>query len=180
MKGHTMMTAEMKTVWELHTPKHNLGGRVAYSGEHGDWGFVVAQSRDSDNLAKSNFRTALAELYNGESEDVVIERSQHWSCGWFEYIAVRPGTNAYGKALEILERLSQYPVLDDSDLWELEQEQSKEVWENCYDLEERKRFIRERADTTYGECSFGNFRAALRGDFSALCKFADDTSELAE
>lgn len=88
-----------------------------------DW-FVLptTQTRDSDVVDRSNFRTAL-ELMGGESETVEVHRFGHWACGWFEIIIIHP--SLYDKAVaEIVDPLESYPVLDEDDMSQLEFEES--------------------------------------------------------
>ena len=78
------------------------------------------QTRDSDVLARSNFRVALKAL-GGESETVIVVREGHWACGWIEWIAIHESDK---KSLEIANEIycsiQDYAVLDDSDFSELE------------------------------------------------------------
>lgn len=74
----------------------------------------TSRTRDSDELAESNFATAL-EILGGEGEDVEVHRFGHWGPGWFEIIIVRPDTDAAAEAASIECALADYPVLDDED-----------------------------------------------------------------
>lgn len=88
-----------------------------------DW-FVLptTQTRDSDAVDRSNFRTAL-ELMGGESETVEVHRFGHWACGWFEIIIIHP--SLYDKAVaEIVDPLESYCILDEDDMLQLEFEES--------------------------------------------------------
>lgn len=106
----------------------------------------VGQSRDSDCLEESNFATMLA-LLGGESETVVVVREDHWAVGWVEWIAIHRDDGAALKiADEAKDRLEDYPVLDEEDLSEREQEAADEIWTNCYDWRERVEYIREYRD----------------------------------
>lgn len=84
-----------------------------------------AQNRDSDALARSNFRTAVRLLTeNGIKHEIV--RFGHWLCGWVEHILISPEGREYGEHIEC----DDYPVLDESDFSELECEDEWESWES--------------------------------------------------
>lgn len=80
----------------------------------------VTQSRDSEALERSNFRVAVRRL-GGESETVEVHRFGHWACGWFEILLVAP--SRLPDAQGLAESLDDYPVLDEMDLSELENEE---------------------------------------------------------
>jgi len=97
------------------------------------------QNRDSEPLSRSNFDVLLND-FGGESETVEVHRFGHWACGWFEIIIVHPSLK---EKVEDWERaLEDYPVADDEDLSEKEMVEANEVWERCYDWEERVEYIR--------------------------------------
>lgn len=103
----------------------------AFLPDQADWLVVpCGQNRDSGQLDQSNFAAALA-LLGGESEDVEVHSFNHWACGWFEIIIVRPGTLAADLAETIEGRLEDYPVLDEEDLSSREWEAYIESW-NSY------------------------------------------------
>lgn len=111
-----------------------------------DWLVVpVARNRDSDCLAESNFACALKDL-GGEGEDVQVHRFGHWANGWFEIIIVRPGSDAEKKAEEIESALADYPVLDDDDFYNREQEEAERIWGDNYSVAERISYIRDNRD----------------------------------
>lgn len=67
-----------------------------------DW--VVSRftrSRDSGDAADAKFRRRLRAL-GGEGADVRVLRFNHWGCGWFEIVVVRPDSEA-AKKLETLD-----------------------------------------------------------------------------
>lgn len=107
----------------------NIVGSSGYWGEREDWLIVAAQHRDSDVLDQSNFavsRKMLKEV-GEEGEDWAVEQFSHWAVGWVEYLIVNPqSTAAVAKGEEIRESLEQYPVLDDEDYSQREED---EKWE---------------------------------------------------
>lgn len=101
------------------------------------------QSRDSDALERSNFACML-ERIGGESETVLVIRESHWAVGWVEWIAIHQSDDkALELADEIKARLADYPVVDESHWSELEDEDAKELWTNCFSPKERIEYIRE-------------------------------------
>jgi hypothetical protein len=104
------------------------------------------RSRDSDDLEESNFATMLEDL-GGESDTVIVVRESHWAVGWVEWIAIHQDDR---KALQIADRnqgrLADYPVLDENDWSEREQESASTVWRECFDVSERIAYIRKHPD----------------------------------
>lgn len=111
----------------------------AYYGEldlGSTWAGMFGQHRDSDVLARSNFRVILADLRERFPGDVSDERSSHWAVGWSDTIYVRmldeegKVTPAGIAALAWKEKLEDYPVASDDDYSELEMEQWDEDWDS--------------------------------------------------
>lgn len=148
-------------------------GSSAYWGERGHWFLAAAQTRDSDCLARSNFRCFTAELKSIDENSYAIESFNHWAVGWVEYLLVNPECK---KAVELAEslrtRLEDYPILDEHDFSELESDEANEVWKNCFREKERIEYIR----THRSQFDFRNFQDILgcaRGNY-----FAGYASEL--
>lgn len=107
-----------------------------YIGEEWEGYYVfLGQSRDSDVLTRSNFRSAFAALGGETGEDdngiseVAVVRESHWVCGWLEWIAIHESAvEQIAKAENILERLEDYPVLDEDDFSMLENEECAKTW----------------------------------------------------
>jgi hypothetical protein len=93
----------------------------------------VMQTRDSGNLALSNFAVTL-DVLGGESNTVEIHRFSHWGPGWIEIILLHPSREDEGKALETT--LEEYPILDDDHYSALEHTRASEYWDSI-SLEER-------------------------------------------
>ena len=96
-----------------------------------DWLLApVSQTRDSEPLEVSNFRTVLRDLEGAdpEGENHEVHRFGHWGPGWFEVILVRPDSDCHLKAQEWTAALESYPVADDTDFYELEAEEAEEAW----------------------------------------------------
>lgn len=109
-------TVTLRTFNQMHQDCNKAGWGCAYWGERGEWLIVAGRSRDSEHIEESNFAAILAEL-GGESDTVAIERENHWAVGWVETLLVDPADTAMvERASALLERLADYPVLDEGDL----------------------------------------------------------------
>lgn len=129
----------------------------------------LAQNRDSDSLERSNFICALKAI-GGESEHeggVQVVREGHWACGWVEWIAIPAGPSvALAKALEIMEGLEAYPVVNEDHWSEVEMEEANEVWRNCYDASERIKYIRKHR-SQFEFHDWKDLRSCVNGEYFA-------------
>jgi hypothetical protein len=129
-----------------------------------NWRIVISQTRDSDSLERSNFRIALKEL-GGESKFVEIHRFGHWGCGWYEILFVDDrNTDKLKIAEEIVFALENYPVLDEEDFSELENEEAQEVWKSCYKNYDRLEYVRKHR-SQFEFSSFEELLECVRGKF---------------
>lgn len=132
------MSNKFETNREYSDRLNRKGWPNSYYGDFPDFYVFLGRSRDSSILEDSNFCAAL-DLLGGESEDIVIERAGHWACGWVEHIAINPDNSDKVRiAEEILERLEDYPVLDEEDFSEREFEEYAEEFEAWYSMELRE------------------------------------------
>ena len=111
-----------------------------YGGFSPDGDYMIAgQSRDSDALERSNYRTIFAALEresakHAEPEDgeawVYDFRAGHWAVGWVEQLMIRQDApeSIISAAEEIEGALSNYPVFDEEDFCELEEEEAHQYW----------------------------------------------------
>ena len=129
----------------------------------GEWVCLLTRTRDAQTLTESNWRVAL-KMLGGESEEVEVHRFGHWACGWWEAVAVKKDTDAYKKALVIEKSLENYPLLDDEDYNELQDEQAQEVWKNCFNAKDRIKYIREHGDQ-FEFNSFADIRSQVKGEY---------------
>lgn len=113
----------------LYTPRHLKLWTMPeyYSGEvwpaYYSAGF--GQSRDSDCLEASNFAAAVKAL---KGHEYTIVREGHWAVGWVEWIAIHQDeVEALKIADALIERVQNYPVLDEDDF------SMREYEEGCYD-----------------------------------------------
>lgn len=128
-----------------------------------EWLCVLTRNRDSDELTESNWRCALKQL-GGESDNVTIDRFGHWACGWWEALSVKAGSPQHRIAQEIKSSLSDYPVLDEDDYTELQDETADRVWRDCYNDSDRIEYIREHRDW-FTFHSFADLLANARGEY---------------
>lgn len=104
---------------------NNQGGIDSYSNYLGDMSIgkmlvFLGHNRDSGLLDNSNFDCGLKSL-GGESKDVQVHRFGHWASGWFELILINPDNKDIVKQAEdILNALSDYPVIDEDDYYSRE------------------------------------------------------------
>lgn len=167
----------MKTIQE----NNREVGSSAYWGERGHWFIAAAQHRDSDCLTRSNFRCFKASLnelpevknWPGEFTPVVVESFNHWAVGWVEYLLIDPTATETVKLAEKLRaKLDDYPVLDENDFSELENNEANETWANCFRESERIKYIREHR-SQFEFQSFADLLRCVRGKY-----FAGYASEL--
>jgi hypothetical protein len=127
-----------------------------YIGEH-YFGYLcvpVGKHRDSDALARSNYRVALSRLrpiadvyLNEQSEDeydndpLETPEQGHWAVGSIYPVFVRADCPALvAEAQRICDELNSYPCLDEEDWSNEESEEAQEVWQGCYNLREKIAF----------------------------------------
>lgn len=95
-----------------------------------NWCIVYTHNRDSGLLEQSNAAAIAAELESfleADDPDVVCEHHGHFACGWVDGYSIRVYrdgeiTAAFQKWCEIQDRLSDYPILDESDYSDRESE----------------------------------------------------------
>lgn len=132
------MTAKL-SIWE--TPSDYFGFDPV-----GDIG-IVAKSRDSDALTRSNWDAAKARMleaagvtqqdiddWDGDDMDarpaVYDWRASHWAVGWVEYLMCRSDAPqaVLDEAQAIADDLADYPALDEDAWSELEYAEACETW----------------------------------------------------
>jgi hypothetical protein len=130
---------KMQTFDEMH----EKCGSCMYWGDYGTWLVCLGQHRDSNCIDRSNFRIAQQELEAINSDCCVIERENHWAVGWVEHLLINPANaQAVAAGEAIKQRLENYPVLDEEDWSNLEQEEAEQAWKDCYNWKERIEYIR--------------------------------------
>lgn len=123
---------------------------IAVEGKE-DW-FVLpcGMNRDSPCWEESNFQTAKDMLQDAAPSRIVEEEGEdweelsfnHWACGHFSILVVRPNTEACKVAEEIERKLENYPLLDEDDVTERQHEEANLTWKECYNNKERANYIR--------------------------------------
>lgn len=112
----------MVTFEAIGTPKPDF----AYYGERGDWLVTFAQTRDSDQVERSNWRYITGSVMTAYPEDTAIESCGHWAVGWVEYLLVRPGSPAVKVMSDWADVLAIYPIADDEDYDRLVAEEAED------------------------------------------------------
>jgi hypothetical protein len=88
------------------------------------WCVVYGHHRDSGLLDQSNaaaIEKALEPFTEGEAPDVLSQRHTHWAVGWMEGYVIRVFdqdgnvTAAFRRYCELRAKLSDYPILDETD-----------------------------------------------------------------
>jgi hypothetical protein len=111
----------------METLAEQFGGAYSsYNGEKGNWQVAYSVARDDDLVYVSNFEVMETILTELDPSNVDVERARHWACGWIDYLIVAPNSKASKKAEELLEDLSNYPLLDDMHYYKLEAERERE------------------------------------------------------
>jgi hypothetical protein len=157
----------MQTFYDYRTKAEAFGTIID---NMDDWLVLdIMRHRDSDCLTESNWRVAIKKLggetYDSEEDtgDVSIVRFGHWAVGWVEHILVRPNSPAHNIAIKLEEKLNDYPILDDDDFSNLEDEEAHRVWKDCYSPKERIEYIRENR-SQFDFPSFAYMLSCVRGE----------------
>ena len=103
-----------------------------YLGASWDGYYVfLSQNRDSDTLTRSNFECALEQLGGRNNRALVIPYEKHFACGWIETILInKTNTEALAIAQQILDKLDNYPVLNEEHYFELDYAENPEVYQD--------------------------------------------------
>lgn len=91
--------------------------------ESDNWAILYTHHRDSGLLDQSNaeaIRKAILPFADTENPDVVFESHSHWAVGSIEGFSIRVFrdgtiTDAFTKYHELVERMTNYPILDEAD-----------------------------------------------------------------
>lgn len=150
-------------------PSHYMGATW-----EGYFSSGVGQSRDSDALERANFEAMRRALKGCKGWQVV--RESHWAVGWVEWIAISPrASKALKIANEIMEAFADYPCIDEMLYSEIEDDDCRQTWENCYSDRKRLKYLREHSYTAE---SWRDVRAAVKGDWGAAARMLHSPSDL--
>ncbi len=102
------------------------------------------RNRDSGILQESNWDAQLKGLRKADPDenDFFAADFNHWACGWFEIVLVRPGSPCERAAQEIEDLLLDYPVLDEMDWSDRERKEMERIWSEM-SVKERYEMIRD-------------------------------------
>ena len=96
--------------------------------EYLDYYILIGQNRDSTALERANFDEAL-ERMGGESETVLVIRSNHWAVGWIETILIHESDKeAIAKGEKIQAEIENYPVLSEERYSEYQNNEVMDYW----------------------------------------------------
>ena len=113
-----------------------LGGssaeHFAYWGERASWLVALSQHRDSDYIARSNWRLIAPAMVAAYPDDAAIESQSHWAVGWSEVLLVRPDTESARAAQEFADRIADYPMIDEDDASAVEWDDNHHDEGYCY------------------------------------------------
>jgi len=154
----------MKRLKDIVKNPSGLDSLSNYMGEvpESEWLCVMTRNRDSDCLTESNWRIAI-KMLGGESDNVRIDRFGHWACGWWESLSVKDGSPAHSIGKDITQKIDSYPVLDEDDFCQLEEEQAQEIWESFNDSERIDYIRQNRSQFEFG--SLGGLLGCARGKY---------------
>lgn len=104
------------------------------------WGFTpLGKHRDSDLLDQSNYDYALEALKDADPDAVDEIHSSHFAVGWYDNLMVDTRNEKVLQCLaELLERLENYPILDESDLSQREWNQAQVAYDDWAAWDVRK------------------------------------------
>ena len=97
-----------------------------------DYTIIYTRNRDSNCLAESNHHALVKRLqkhFEADEPDIDVERHNHWAVGWVEGFVIRvfkdgQVTEAFADFAKLMQKLSDYPVLDEEDFSNREYEES--------------------------------------------------------
>lgn len=131
----------------------------------------VTINRDSNCLAKANWQSVLDALRACPvadddliSVDYETHSFNHWACGWFEILIIRPGSPAERILKDIEEQLENYPILNEEAFLNLENEEADSTWRDCYNDRERIAYMR-RYRSQFKARSLADLLACARGRY---------------
>lgn len=134
----------------------------------------VGKNRDSDCLERANFYSLGSEIkkLDPEGNDHEEHSFNHWACGHFEILVVRPNSACAKAATDAEERLEEYPILDENLFSTYETAEADEIWKHNFSVSERIKYIRNRGDEFEFQ-SLADMLGCVRGKY-----FAGYASEL--
>lgn len=127
--------------WANRMSRGGLDGWNNYMGpDLSDWVILISKSRDAGPREESNFEVALKEMGGEKEGRVEVFSFGHWACGHIDAVMIhKRATFDLVKGMQIRNALENYPVLDDSDMYEREHEEDLQNWDGWArgDLEKR-------------------------------------------
>jgi len=108
--------------------------RKSEIGDSDSWSIHYTNHRESKLLDRSNskvIRSAMCQFAEGDDPDLVFESHSHFAVGYIEGFSIRVFrigqiTDAFKSFHQLMERMDNYPILDESDYGEAEIEATYE------------------------------------------------------
>jgi len=101
-----------------------------YDDERRQWLMCYSHYRDSDLLNEHNWSVFLGELESlANKYDWEIIRFNHWAVGWVEHFLIRPSSEAQHICQELLDKLEEYPILDEDTYYDDVAKAAEEYWQ---------------------------------------------------
>jgi len=132
----------------MQSIKQAHSNSAVYFGDRPDYLVAYARHRDPDTLTESNWQQFQLALDHLVDDEWAIESSGHWVVGWVEYLIVQPHSEAQRIVEELLERLADYPILDEEHFSQLEDDNLNEFWQ-MIGLNERIQYLNENEDSIF-------------------------------
>ena len=135
-----------------------------------NWGIIYTVNRDSGIVDRCNAKEidkALSPFV--ETGDVIAEHHSHWAVGWVDGYAIRVFadgeiTGAFRAYFDLLCRIDDYPILNESRLSDMEVEESATAWNDWAERDFRKAFEK-------------RFKVDCTADDKAILKLFNDTAD---
>jgi hypothetical protein len=101
----------------------------------------------------------------GDECPIQTERFSHWAVGWCDYLLVNPECkDAVALADKILDKLDDYPVVNEEHWSNLETEEANQVWKDCYRVKDRIAHVRKHR-SQFEFRDFADMLGCLRGHY---------------
>lgn len=107
------------------------------------------EHRDSDLLAQSNAKVIRDTLGDYDDTTVQWQHFSHWAVGWIDAVAIKirdeagEFTAAFIDMYNLLERLDDYPVLDEDDYSQRQWKEAGDYWRKYCDHADRVAICKE-------------------------------------
>jgi len=102
-----------------------------YDDERRQWLVCYSHYRDSDLLNDHNWNVFVGSLESVANRyDWEIIRFDSDLVGWVEHFLIRPGSEAQSICQELLDRLEDYPILDEDEYYQRRDDEAGKYWQD--------------------------------------------------